>query len=142
MSNYSVKEAIKSLRRQVIKSDELEKILRDAFGKDASIYLVDYDYYLVDKAEMEKFLAEDKTNMDEYIPEYHDCDDFSFRLMGQVSVPGWSGLAFGIVFALIPGGGHAINCFVSEDKKVYIVEPQSDKIFETPKTWQVFFCLM
>jgi len=138
----NLKTVAKKLKREKIGSDELEKILRDAFGKEASIYLVDYDYHLVDIDEMEKFLAEDKTDLAEYVPEYHDCDDFSFRLMGQVSIPGWSDLAFGIVFALIPGGGHAINCFVTNYNRVYMMEPQNDEIFELPSDWQVFFCMM
>lgn len=128
--------------REEISSDDLAELLRKEFGEDATIYLVDWDYHLIDKEEMERFLAEDKTDLAEYVAEYHDCDDFSFRLMGQISVPGWSDLAFGIVFALVPGGGHAVNCFVSNEKEVYLIEPQNDEIFKKPSDWEVFFCLM
>lgn len=128
--------------RQEISSTELGKILHNEFGKSASVYLVDWNYRLVDKREMEVFLANDKTNLEKYVPEYHDCDDFSFRLMGQTSIPSWSDTAFGIVFAQTPEGGHAINCFVTNDKKVFLIEPQTDQVFLKPAAWQVFFCLM
>lgn len=55
------------------------------------------------------------------------CDDFAFRLMGCFSVPGWSGITFGIATSKV----HAYNCLIAEDfgvLKVYLVEPQSDEI--------------
>lgn len=128
--------------REEITAGNLVHLLTKEFGSDAVIYLVDYDYHLIDYAEMERFLAEDKTNLSKYVAEYHDCDDFSFRLMGQVSIPGWSDIAFGIVFVMTPQGGHAVNCFVSTAKEVYLIEPQTDKMFSTPSNWKVFFCLM
>lgn len=128
--------------RKAIGSDDLAKLLRKEFGKDASVYLVDWDYHLIDYEEMERFLAEDKTDLAKYVAEYHDCDDFSFRLMGQVSIPGWSDIAFGIVFVQTPTGGHALNCFISNEEEVLLIEPQSDEIFIKPSDWKVFFCLM
>jgi len=130
------------VEREKVDSKYLEIALRKEFGEDAIIYLVDYDYHLIDVGEMRNFLAEDKTNLAKYVPEYHDCDDFSFRLMGQVSTPGWSDIAFGIVFAHTPEGEHAVNCFVSATHAVLLIEPQTDEIMAKPENWQVFFCLI
>ena len=61
--------------------------------------------------------------------EYNLCDDFSFRLMGQFSIPGWSDIAFGIAVSEV----HAYNCVIAEndgDIKAYLIEPQADRIID------------
>lgn len=105
----------------------LKKKLPHSFLKDVVIYLVDKKYQLTTREEIERFLAFDKTDLVKYFPEYHDCDDFSFRLMGQISIPEWSGLAFGICFS----GIHAYNIFC-DGKNIFCIEPQSDKVWQIP----------
>jgi len=51
--------------------------------------------------------------------------------MGQFSVPGWSDLAFGIVWTDI----HALNIMVGTDKQIYFLEPQLDKILLELEPW-------
>lgn len=133
-----------------ISTEKLYRFLKKKCRK-AHIYLVDRIYQLIEMPEIERFLKEDKTNLIKYIPEYRDCDDFSFRLMGQFSIPEWSGLAFGIAFSRV----HAFNLFF-DGKDVYIIEPQSDKILtldeakkikagpkkEISPYWPVLFILM
>jgi len=121
---------------------EIMTVLRAEMGEDCMIYLSDRDYQVTSKEEIENFLALDDTDKRKYLSEYHDCDDFSYRLHGQFSVPGWSGLAFGILWAGVPGGGHAINCFVDNDKEVWIIEPQNDKIFKLPDDWEPWIVFM
>jgi hypothetical protein len=127
----------------------IKQILEDEFLDKTSpmkdvckIYLVDQEYKLPTVDNVKKLLAMDETDKTEYLSEFHDCDDFSFRLMGQISVPGWSSTAFGILFITTPQGGHAVNCFVDDKEQVWIVEPQNDKIFSKPDDWHAFFCLM
>ena len=103
----------------------LKHVLMDRFPH-ADIFLSDTVYRLCDTADMEEFLAEDRTDVYKYRKESYDCDDFAYRLMGQLSVPGWADLAFGIVWT----DQHALNVFVDEDKEVWFIEPQSDAIFE------------
>lgn len=107
-----------------IEYKELHKLLKKGLGRKAHIYLVDAKYQLIEKSEMERFLKEDKTDLLTYVPEYFDCDDFSFRLMGQFSTPGWGGIAFGISFSKV----HAFNIFVDAQKKIWILEPQSNNV--------------
>lgn len=115
----------------------LQKKLSGIFNKPV-MYLVDRKYQLISRVEMIRFLNYDKTELIKYVPEYHDCDDFSFRLMGQFSVPEWSGIAFGIAFSK----GHAFNIFIGSDKKIWIIEPQKDLVWgidEIPKKYRKFF---
>ena len=100
----------------------------------AKFYMADCDYWLIEKEEMERFLREEKSNLFKYVKERMDCDDFSFRLMGMVSAPGWSDIAFFIVW----GDGHAYNAFVDDKKKVYIIEPQNDRIISPEKAGKIY----
>ena len=109
--------------------------LRSELGQDCKIYLSDHNYQTTILSELTRFLAYDNTDKYTYKNEYLDCDDFSYRLHGQLSIPGWSSLVFGILWALTETGGHAVNIFMDTDTTIWIVEPQSDKIFRIPLSW-------
>lgn len=68
----------------------------------------------------------------EDLTHYSGCDDFSYRLMGEFSVPGWSDLAFGIVWTNL----HALNCFIDESGNFWFVEPQTDTLQSALLPWQ------
>jgi len=95
----------------------------------AKIYLADALYYTCPQETIESFLAEDPTDQERYTTETFDCDDFSFRLMGQFHTKPYAALAFGIAWS----GVHAYNVFVSKEGKVLLVEPQTDEILEPTK---------
>jgi len=99
---------------------------------DAQIFLSDKSYLLCSEEDVARFLAQDKTNKLEYEPDALDCDDFSYHLLGQFSVPGWSDLAFGIVWT----DKHALNCMVMEDGTFWLVEPQADTLQSGLLAWQ------
>jgi len=81
---------------------------------------------------MEELLKQDDTNQLPYIVEYADCDDFSDVLIGSLTKKTWSqGLAIGQLWFFTPTYGHAIN-FFCDGNKIWLIEPQSDKIFEWP----------
>jgi len=109
---------------------ELQLLLRMEYP-EAQVYLSDATYTLPSKQDIEWFLAQDRSNKFDYIYNDFDCDDFSYRLMGQFSVPNWSHLTFGVVWT----DKHALNCFVDEDKKFWFVEPQTDEILESLEEW-------
>lgn len=104
----------------------LKKQIPSWDAQKPAVYLADYDYWVTSKSEIERFLAQDKTDLGEYISERHDCDDFSFELLGAISTPGWGDLAFFLVW----GGRHAYNAFIDENDKLWFIEPQSDAIIE------------
>lgn len=96
----------------------------------------DKSYKLVNTAALKVFLASNTVSDAKYTVDSFDCDDFSFALMGDISK--WdSDLAFGIVWI----SGHALNWFVDEDRHVWFVEPQSDKIFEPESDRKIAWCV-
>jgi len=91
-----------------------------------NIWLSDSTYNLVLHDSMKSFLALDDTNRNKYVSQYYDCDDFSFRLIGQASTPEWAGIAFGFAWSK----SHAFNIFISASRQIYLIEPQTDKIIK------------
>lgn len=109
----------------------VEKLI-EAFPH-AKLYIADQYYYICPQKSIEDFLAEDPTNRERYLTETFDCDDFSFRLMGQFHVKPYAALAFGIAWSTV----HAYNVFISKEGKALIIEPQTDEILE-PTEEQVY----
>ena len=105
------------------------------------IWLSDGTFQLVDTQNLKDFLASDPINKRPYVTEKHDCDDYSYELMGHVS--DWNpDNTFGIVWGLnTNGGAHAWNFFIDENKKVRYVEPQNDVIFD-PSTEQIWLMIV
>jgi len=102
-----------------------------AVAPEAAIFRSDKEYKLCCAADIQAFLKQDATNKTKFIREIMDCDDFSYRLMGQFSIPGWSALAFGIVWT----EKHALNCFINESRELLFIEPQTDAVFSTLEPW-------
>ncbi len=115
----------------VITLQELSDLLRRKFP-GVTLHLLDNVYRLAIKEEVEKFLAENTISTGRYVADAHDCDDFSFELMGAFSRPGWSDITFGIVWTDI----HALNCIVDENLNFWFIEPQTDELKETLEPWQ------
>jgi hypothetical protein len=116
-----------------VTGEYLYNILNAKFpGPNVHIYMSDIDYYLCSEKDIKSFLAQDRTNKEPYIAEVHDCDDFSYRLMGQLSTEKWSGIAFGILWT----DKHALNCLIDENGKFWFVEPQQDRLQESLDEWQ------
>ena len=142
--------------RKQVASNYIYSCILNAFVPDVvhfPIYLSDVWYWLCSEADIETFLAQDDTNKAvaylpygtppgmTYVSEERDCDDFSYRLMGQLSIPEWSGIAFGIVWT----DKHALNCFIDETGKFWFVEPQTGKLQDKLEAWQgteILFILM
>jgi virulence-associated protein VagC len=81
------------------------------------LYLCDSRYLLVLPDEVERFLDWDATDEFVFVPELYDCDNFEFRLWGQInSLPEWAGLSIGIIWFSEPT--HAMNIFVDIDGNV------------------------
>jgi len=96
-------------------------------GTDMRCHLADIDYLTVSKEEMEQFLKVDTTSLRKiYKTEYFDCDDFAFRLKGNITTQKNAGVAFFIVWSRL----HAFNAFIDHDHKVWFIEPQHDVIID------------
>lgn len=121
-----------------IYKDGLKKAIVDTFG-NKGLYVFDQsdlDYKLVDKEYFKSFLENNTVNHLKYIPTKFDCDDFSDVLMGDVNR--WDGdLCFGTIWVNTTAGSHALNVFIDTEEKVWLCEPQSDKIFTMPDDWSI-----
>ena len=127
-----------------ISNADLHQVLKEKlkgvwwfFSKKPVIYLVDRKYQLTSKSEVERFLKNDKTNLEKYVADFHDCDDFSWTLLGAINAGAWAGIAFGFAFSKT----HAFNIFC-DGKEVYIIEPQNDMIWkpkDIPKKYKKYF---
>jgi len=74
------------------------------------------------------------------------CDDFSISLWGEINIPGWSDLPFGLCCLHITDRDvyHAINIFVDNDFKVWFIEPMNDKCYRPQEkpNWKPYFILI
>ncbi len=125
-----------------ISDSELSDILPSKFIIDGNEYwthgyIRDEKYKLTSIVQIKKFLTWNKTSNADYIAEYYDCDNFSLQLAADAQV--WTpGLAFGIMD--VPG--HSKNICVTNDHKVWEIEPQSDAVNELKPITQVTLYLI
>ena len=124
-----------------IDGNEIRTILQAEFP-NTPLYISDTMFQTTTKEELIRFLKEDIVDKNKYISEKYDCDDFSYQLMGNISSPKWGMLPFGILWSETPNGGHAINCFIDNNREVWIIEPQSDKIFKIPDNWNPWLVVL
>jgi len=109
------------IERGKISYKDLYQLLSEKF-EHASVYLSDSDRSLCDIEDIDIFLDQDKTNHEIYVSQEYDCDDFTYRLMGQFSIPGWAKFSKGILWT----STHAQMCFVDANLDIWIIEPQTD----------------
>jgi len=117
-----------------ISKDEIFSVLSAEFPKGTK-FISDVNYKTTSKEEMMRFLKEDISDKYGYVSELYDCDDFAFKLMGQVSNPDWGCLPFGIIYTKVNNIYHALNCFIDKDRELWLIEPQNDSIYKCPKSW-------
>jgi len=78
-------------------------------------------YYFSTEKELVYFLAQDKTNENEFVETTYDCDDFSFDLVNNAKTKGYI-----IHPEVLIEQGHMI-CWTLVGNKVYLIEPQTDE---------------
>jgi hypothetical protein len=117
-----------------INSTTITAILQSACAH-AIVLLSDSVYSTCPVDELRRFLKDDDTNEYRYVSEYYDCDDFSYRLMGQIHNVEWGALPFGILWVKTAQGNHAVNIFIDEDHIMWVIEPQTDEVYLMPSSW-------
>lgn len=111
--------------------NEVSSILLDKFP-NTPLYLPDYQYKTCTVEDIKRFLEWDKTERIKYEAEAFDCDDFSWRLKGNITIKPWSSIPFFVVWTNL----HALNGFIDNQGLFYFVEPQSNEIQTELKDWQ------
>lgn len=115
--------------RREIGYTELHGLLLE---KCPQVYLSDSNRSLCDIEDINSFLSQDETNRITYQSEVFDCDDFTYRLMGQFSTLGWANIAKGIVWT----NTHALMCCVDSNLDFWYIEPQNDTVKSKLEAWQ------
>lgn len=119
-----------------ISGNKVREILTK-FNKN-HLWISDGRFKLIDTSNLKEFLNLNPVNKRKYISEFHDCDDFCYELMGNVSTWHPEG-AFGMVWGnrAKDNVAHAWNFFINENSEIMFVEPQTDNIFAptTEKVW-------
>jgi len=117
--------------RRLITNPELYRLLQVKFP-GVPIYLSRDYYEMPDLEDIDKFLDYDQTNRFEYSLHGYRCSDYTFRLMGQFSVPGWNNLTKGIVWT----DKHALMALIDPNDDCWWIEPQSDARKPSLEPWQ------
>jgi len=102
------------------------------------VHISDNFFNLTSVDEASKFSEATHVQYVQWIAEDHDCDNFSFALMGYWS-DGLKSYAFGIAWS----ASHAFNIMIDQNKVIWIVEPQTNKYYslEEVKTNQQYWPL-
>ena len=105
------------------------------FGR--AFYLADQYYQETDEELILNILAQDRTDLEEYVAEDFDCDDYAFRLMGVFHQNReTAAMPIFITWVLTPQGGHAVLSYYVNGT-VRIIEPQTDNVFGVPADWKL-----
>lgn len=129
MCNQIVDKIVKTFTLHKIDADDLILELK-RINPHIQVVCTDEWYQLRKKKEVEKFLEDDDTDKMQYVATIFDCDDYAVRLLGQFTVPKWSGACIGILMIGYNDkeNGHALNIFMDVNEKLWIIEPQDDTI--------------
>ncbi len=134
---------------------EVDQAIKEAFGERAEKALwlnADARYYGAKLSDIQAVLQETKIEQLPYKAEETDCDDYSFLLMGAFHgnpyKPEWKSTAKQAIFIAWVWWkendktyGHALNLAVLEDKRVVMIEPQLDRIFNVPENWNLWLII-
>lgn len=132
-----------------IDSEKITEIVRKTLNP-SYIQVPDRTYVCTTASDIKPFLNFNLVNTMTYRTEVFDCDDFAHCLYSDVrkwiaSTDIKSPLAFGYVHGDIRKSEddttsfpHAVNFFIDQEGKVWLIEPQSDKIF-APTSNSIFW---
>lgn len=106
------------------------------FGQ-GDIKLADQTYKQVGLTKLKEILEKDKTDKQEWVSEFYDCDDHAFSLMGAFHHDrDTAAMPIFITWVSTPQGGHAVLSFY-HNGEISIIEPQNDEIFPIPEGWSL-----
>ena len=86
------------------------------------IYLSDEYFSLTSMEEASIFSESTKVQYQSWVAESHDCDNFSFALLGY-----WSDSLKSFAFGTAWSNKHAFNLMIDNSKHIWICEPQTNK---------------
>lgn len=119
--------------RPIPKPTSMRQLIRNATGcKWSDIHIRDAYLDTISWEQAKAFLAQDETDLQAYIAEKHDCDDFADRLYcaaREYFFKQGINVAWANIKAPIKEGPHRVNGFTLNEGSFWIVEPQTDEIY-------------
>jgi len=133
--------------RGTISSSTIMEAYQRAFGMSWWEFLLasfqgvfkfaDQYYQEADEGMILDILEHDKTDLEKYVAEDFDCDDFTFRLYGVFHTDlRTAAMPIFITWVNMPQGGHAVISYF-KDGIVKIIEPQNDNVYLVPEEWSL-----
>lgn len=86
------------------------------------VFVSDENFSLTSQDEASKFSEETHVRYAQYIVENHDCENFSWALLGYWS-EGLKSFPFGFAWSQ----NHSFNIMIDDQKNIWIIEPQTNK---------------
>ena len=134
---------------RIYKSDDLYDIfVKENFPLPESLCSTKLPFYFIDAymempsdIEIHEIVQACPSDMEKYLSEKRDCDDFSKIFQGWMSRKGYGNLTFGWIYAYLHYENknavyHAFMWAVSKEGNIWLFDPQSDKYIwkhgETP----------
>jgi len=111
--------------------EDVQRILH-RYAPTSKIHIADSEYYLPKYSMMEKIVKLMPVKYMKYEKEKHDCDDFALIFMATVRLL-LGNFAVGEIWTQT----HALNFFIDERERVWLVEPQTNKIFR-PSSKEIY----
>jgi hypothetical protein len=135
--NYKLKMdyAENNLTYTRITSDDMRYKMMDIMGIGVQYIILDRYFWTVNMAHIVWFLEHDDTDTYKYIHDdginqQFDCDNFAIRLWGNMNIPNWACIPFGIIIIQTNTGGmHMMNIYIDEDMEIWAIEPQNDAMY-------------
>ncbi len=136
----------------IINSDEISNIIKKAFGRrftrDFSLQISDEQYYCPSLDDVKLMIKKNNDDRLEYTDSIFDCDDYALSLKyffikqayknHHRRYPYCMGMIMGA--KLLGDIPHAINFVITDKLKLYLIEPQEDKIIKPTKSdRQIYF---
>lgn len=120
--------------RPIPKPTSMRRLIRNATGCEWSdIHIRDAKLDTISWGQAQAFLAQDDTNLQNYIEEKHDCDDFADRLYcaaREYFFKQGVNVAWANIEAPVGGILHRVNGFTLNNLSFVIVEPQTDITYQ------------
>jgi hypothetical protein len=116
------------------------EVVRKDMPVNAHIQLTDTEYRIFKVSDVGDFFNDYKPALP-YQKDFYDCDNmaFDFYTSAERAMPG---CMVGVGFYVTPGGAHAVNIFVDENRGEWLFDVGNKQAFAQPKDWFPTFKLI
>ena len=99
--------------------ESYQRNFNETVRKQAQMIGLDEEYQTIDITQFKTILNHSVFKEEKYIKNFSDCDDYAFKVIGELSKGNLSGLAVGLLFWITPP--HAEPFFIDEDGVYWVI---------------------